>query len=151
MALLLARVLVPLLSAQTRDQTQLLIAPAKADFGAQPLDFTSQPVDVTIKNPSGHPISLEEIISSGLDFSIQNGCTQQLAPGAECSVKVRFKPAITGSRTGILEIVAGGAANPCFVPLSGTGVSSEGPEGTGAASSRSSLNRHEDISPKEKR
>lgn len=139
------------LSGQTSNQAQLLIAPTKADFGNQEIDSTSQPVEIVIKNRTGHPIFLEEVIASGIDFSVQNGCAEQLPPGSECKIPVRFKPAITGPRTGILEIVADGAAKPYFVPLSGTGVASVGPEGSRAGGSLPPFDGHENLASKEKR
>jgi archaellum component FlaF (FlaF/FlaG flagellin family) len=109
-------------SAQTQStQAQLIIAPNKLDFGRQPLNSQSQPVTITITNRGSTPITLEEILSSGIDFPSQNGCGKELAPGASCSIQISFRPAITGERTGILQITASDSPNSHFVPLSGTG------------------------------
>lgn len=107
--------------AQAPVPAQLVIAPDKIDFGRQPMNSQSQPAAVTITNRSSTPITLEEILSSGIDFPSQNGCGKQLASGDSCSIQISFKPAITGDRTGILQITASDSPNSHFVPLSGTG------------------------------
>lgn len=152
MALLLAAASVPLLPAQaSQGGNQLLIAPIRADFGSQQIDSASQPVSIIIKNTTPRAISLVEIIASGIDFSVQNSCEQQLPPNAECTLQVRFRPAVTGTRSGILEIVTSSSSAPYFVPLSGTGVSSVSPEGSGTGGSLSPFDGHENLAPKEKR
>jgi hypothetical protein len=99
----------------------LMIAPSRIDFGPQPMNSESRPVTITISNRASTPVTLEEILSSGIDFSSQNNCGKQLAPGTGCSIQISFKPAIAGDRTGILQITASDSASSHFIPLSGTG------------------------------
>jgi hypothetical protein len=96
----------------------------KIDFGAQAINSQSAPIAIaiTISNHAGVPVTLEEILSSGIDFSTQNNCAQQLAPRAECSIQISFKPAILGDRTGILQITASDSASSHFIPLTGKGI-----------------------------
>jgi len=100
----------------------LAIAPMQIDFGSQAINSPSAPVTVTISNRSTVPITFEEILSSGIDFTAQNNCGKQLAPGAECSQRISFKPAIPGDRTGILQITASDSTSSHFIPLSGKGI-----------------------------
>ena len=99
----------------------LIIVPTKIDFGPQPMNSESRPVTITITNRASTPVTLEEILSSGIDFSLQNNCGKQLAPGTGCSVQISFTPAIAGDRTGILQITASDSASSHFIPLSGIG------------------------------
>jgi P pilus assembly chaperone PapD len=100
----------------------LIIAPTRIDFGAQEINSQSAPIAVTISNHASVPVTLEEILPSGIDFTTQNNCGQQLAPGAECSIQMSFKPAIPGDRTGILQITASDSASSHFIPLAGKGI-----------------------------
>jgi hypothetical protein len=108
--------------AQTQAATGLIIAPTKIDFGSQTINSQSAPVAITISNHASVPVALEEILSSGIDFSTQNNCGQQLSPGAECSIQISFKPAIPGDRTGIVQITASDSASSHFIPLAGKGI-----------------------------
>jgi Abnormal spindle-like microcephaly-assoc'd, ASPM-SPD-2-Hydin len=107
--------------AQTQGTAGLVIAPTRIDFGSQAISSQSALIAITISNRASVPVTLEEILASGIDFSAQNNCGKQLAPGAECSIQISFKPAIPGDRTGILQITASDSANSHFVPLTGKG------------------------------
>ena len=100
----------------------LVIAPTMIDFGSQAINSQSAPIAITISNHASLPVTLEEILASGIDFSAQNNCGKQLAPGAECSIQVSFRPAIPGDRTGILQLTASDSASSHFIPLSGKGI-----------------------------
>jgi hypothetical protein len=99
----------------------LRITPNKVDFGVQAVNSETQAATVTLSNDTGQSIQLSEIIASGIDFPASNDCKTELAPGARCSIQVRFKPLIQGDRTGIIEIVASDSEKPHFVPLTGKG------------------------------
>jgi hypothetical protein len=99
----------------------LVIAPARIDFGSQAINSQSAPTAITVSNHASVPVTLEEVLSSGIDFLAQNNCAHQLAPEAECSIQISFKPAIPGDRTGILQITASDSASSHFIPLSGIG------------------------------
>ena len=101
---------------------ELLISPSRIDFGSQAINSQSTPVTITISNQLSFPVILEEILSSGIDFAAQNNCGKELAPGAECSIKISFKPVIPGDRTGILQITASDSASSHFIPLTGRGI-----------------------------
>jgi hypothetical protein len=62
-----------------------------------------------------------QTISSGIDFSATNNCVEELAPGADCAIKVVFQPAISGERRGTLQVSSSGNSVPQFVSLSGNG------------------------------
>lgn len=60
---------------------------------------------------------------TGADFSfVSTNCTSSLAPGASCTVSVKFQPTVRGARSGNLSVtVAGGLLT---TTLSGTGLGS---------------------------
>lgn len=150
-AVLFLAICVPPVLAQDKATPGLSITPEKVTFPQQAVETTSQPLAITITNASSSPVTFEEIVPSGIDFLAQNNCQEQLAAAAECTIQVQFKPAESGDRTGILEIVATDSANPHLVPLTGVGAESVSPEGASTAGSLPSLNGNENLSPEEKR
>lgn len=99
----------------------LIISPKNVEFGKQSVASESAPVQITLRNPSNSAIHLDQIIPSGIDFESSNNCSDELPAGAECTVQVRFKPAISGDRMGAIAIAASDSGSPHFVPLAGTG------------------------------
>lgn len=99
----------------------LEISPPKVAFEKRLVASESAPVEITVRNASNSPIHFNQIISSGIDFESRNNCGQELGAGAECTVQVTFKPAISGERMGAIEIAASDSGSPHYVPLSGTG------------------------------
>ncbi len=96
-------------------------------FGNQILGTTSQPQAVTISNTGSALLTIQGISIAGLngsDFSGWNGCdsTPNLAPGANCQVKVTFTAMATGTRSASLSFSDNAAGSPQTVSLTGTGV-----------------------------
>ncbi len=113
----------PLVSPHSTAQataTGLEISPVNVDFGESTIDSNGPARTVTISNPTTAPITLNQILTSGIDFSQKNNCGQTLAPGTQCAVQVSFSPAISGPRIGNLQITGSDGA-PHFVALNGTG------------------------------
>ena len=105
-------------------QTQLdalIISPPNIEFGKQSVASRSAPVSITVRNPSNSTLRFNQIIPSGIDFESRNSCGNELAAGAECTVQVTFKPAISGQRMGAIVIAASDSGSPHYVPLAGTG------------------------------
>lgn len=100
--------------------TQLQISPPSLEFGEDAIQSDAAAQTVTVRNPTSSPIAIEEIIASGIDFTLKSDCGQKLAPGAQCTIQVFFSPAISGPRTGNLEIM-GSDGSPHFVGLNGSG------------------------------
>jgi hypothetical protein len=97
------------------------VFPRSIDFGEQPVGSESLPQTITVSNPTRQTIALEQIITSGIDFSEKSDCPNALAPGTQCSIQVTFKPAIIGARIGNLDIMGSDPSSPHFVALNGTG------------------------------
>jgi hypothetical protein len=99
----------------------LVVSPASLDFGAHSLDSESGPQTITISNPGGAVVRLEDLLLSGMDFSQKTDCGKSLAPGASCSMQVSFKPVTPGPRVGNVDITGLDSGSPHFVALIGTG------------------------------
>ena len=99
----------------------LTIAPTKLDFGARPVGSPSDAQTITLTNGGASPLAMDEILTSGFDFSQTNSCGANLDPGTSCTVQVIFKPATTGPRLGTLTVLATGSGGPHLVPISGVG------------------------------
>ena len=82
---------------------------------------TSPPKTATLTNTGTGEVSIERIIASGIDFDQTNNCGTSLAAGAQCTILVTFKPAITGPRLGNLTVVVSAAPKPYMIALNGTG------------------------------
>jgi HYDIN/CFA65/VesB-like, Ig-like domain len=103
-------------------QTVLSVTPDKLDFGSVPVDTRTQPQTVTLTNQGHTPVSIASILVSGIDFAQTNTCGDTLAPGAQCSIKVTFQPAITGPRLGTAIIsTSDDPASPHLLILNGVG------------------------------
>ena len=101
--------------------TGLSLSAATIDFGESPVGSQSPPQVLTLTNPTQSKVLMEQIITSGIDFSQQNDCGQALAPGAKCTIQVFFKPAIAGARTGNLDVMGTDGTSPHFISLLGAG------------------------------
>jgi len=99
----------------------LAISPANLDFGDRAVGSEGQSATITVSNPTNATIKLQDVLLSGIDFSEKNDCGQSLAPGASCTVQVVFRPAISGPRTGNLNIAGSDSGSPHFVAVIGTG------------------------------
>ena len=99
----------------------LLVSPSNVAFGKQSVASQSAPLEITVRNASNSAIHFTQIIASGIDFESRNNCGNDLPAGAQCTVQVSFKPAISGDRMGAIEIAASDSGSPHYVPLQGTG------------------------------
>ena len=99
----------------------LQISAATIDFGETAIDSESPPRALTLTNAMKSNVTMEQIITSGIDFSQKNDCGPTLAPGAQCTIQLFFKPAIPGPRIGNLDVTGSDPASPHFIALNGIG------------------------------
>jgi Transmembrane protein 131-like N-terminal len=100
----------------------LHLSPAKIDFGEAAVGSENPPRTITLSNATKSSITMEQIITSGIDFSQKNDCGQTLAPGVQCTIQVFFKPATSGARIGNLDVMGSDPASPHFIALNGIGI-----------------------------
>jgi hypothetical protein len=103
------------------EKSSITISPEKLDFAAQEVGASSEAQVITLANSGTSPLRITDILVSGIDFSKTNNCNGAIAQGAECTVQVRFKPAIAGPRLGALRISSSAHGGVRTVPLSGVG------------------------------
>ncbi len=84
------------------------------------VETTSEPEIVTLSNTGGAPLSISSIVTTG-DFRHTTTCGNTVAPGAHCTISIRFSPKAVGTRTGETRIVSNAVTSPDLIKLSGTG------------------------------
>jgi len=101
---------------------ELVVAPASLSFNAVPVNETSAPKQVTLKNAGNAPLLISSLAVQG-DFSQTNNCGGQLLAGQQCIVQVKFSPQEVGPLSGSLNITT--HLGLTSVPLSGAGEPTE--------------------------
>jgi hypothetical protein len=95
------------------------LSPLSLTFGTQVLGTSSAAKKVTLKNTGTTSLSINSVTTSP-DFTIAaTTCGSSLAPQANCTSSVAFKPAGVGTRLGTLTIDDNASGSPHTVSLSG--------------------------------
>ena len=92
-------------------------------FGNDPVGVAAGPDVLTVTNSGNASLALTSVGISGTnsgDFAQTNTCGSSLAAGAQCAVRVTFKPTASGKRSADLNLVDNAAGSPQTVTLSGT-------------------------------
>jgi hypothetical protein len=103
------------------------IFPNALNFGTEKVGVKSNPLTVTIGNPSGTPISINKpkvIGANAADFAETTTCPlapSTLVGGASCSVTVTFTPKATGARSAAISLKDNVPGSSQLIPLGGTG------------------------------
>jgi hypothetical protein len=104
------------------------MAPVSADFGSEPVNFTSASQKFLWTNNSTFSLLVSSVTVSG-DFLITGNTCTAVGAGATCEIDVAFKPTTIGPRTGLLTVAT--TSSTLTAPLTGTGV----PDVTGSPTS----------------
>jgi hypothetical protein len=98
------------------------IVPAQVNFPMTGVGAASNPVTLTIMNPSdgAELTNLNLSVSSGFNL-VSNTCGLSLAPGATCTSGVLFAPPTSGSRNGTFTVSSDALATSVTASLSGMG------------------------------
>ena len=118
-------------SPQVVTVTGVGVAAPDAELSAKALAFglhktgTTSTKTMTLNNQGKGPLTISNVSITGAnakDFSQSNNCGSSLAPRKACTLTVTFKPAATGSRTGVLSIYDNDVdlPSPQVVTLTGT-------------------------------
>jgi hypothetical protein len=103
----------------------LALAPSMADLGAVSVGSSGVPMPFTVTNPGGSPSGPLISTLTGTDaaqFVLMPGtCGVALAPGANCSLTVSFRPTVAGPRSATL-VVSGMPGGSVSAALIGAGV-----------------------------
>ena len=96
-------------------------------FGNQVVGTTSAGQVAELENSGGATLNISAISITGVnaaDFSKTTTCGSTLAPGANCTITVRFTPSALGTRSATLAVSDDAPLSPQTVDLNGTGVNS---------------------------
>lgn len=125
------------------------LAPSAYDFGSRVAGGKSPAHTFAVRNEGGAPVALDSVAIVGADldqFALAGEeCSgAELAPGAECLLRVRFAPDSAGAKTATLRVR--GDAGTYTAALAGTGLDDAGPPaaagpGTPAAAQTPDLSR----------
>jgi hypothetical protein len=115
------------LALRLADPAPIAFDHAGLDAGGVPLGLLGAPLLATLTNASGAPLDVGASRMAGADagdFPIGgDGCAgETLAPGAACTVAVRFAPSALGARAAVLRAQVRGFAIAPEVALRGEGV-----------------------------
>jgi hypothetical protein len=104
--------------------TVVRFSPTSLNFGNQASGTSSLPLNITMTNVGGTPVSVAKIGITGLQagsFSQTNNCGTSLAGGGSCTIKVTFTPQIKGVLKANVSVSDNGGGSPQVVGLTGTG------------------------------
>jgi hypothetical protein len=94
--------------------------PANLSFGVQNVGTTSPAQQIVLSNEQSVSLTISGIAVTG-DYLQNNNCGTSLAPNANCTINVSFKPTATGTRTGTLTVTDNGPGSPRVATLMGLG------------------------------
>ncbi|HEY4357578.1 MAG TPA: choice-of-anchor D domain-containing protein [Acidobacteriaceae bacterium] len=105
----------------TNEGGQATLSPLKADFGTEPLGFSTAPQTFTWTNNLTFQTTVDTVTPTG-DFQVlADGCTNKTVKGgASCTFQVVFIPTALGSRAGTVSV--GSGALTLTANLTGTGI-----------------------------
>jgi archaellum component FlaF (FlaF/FlaG flagellin family) len=104
--------------------TVVTLSPPSLTFASQTVGTRSAPQSIQLTNNGQTAVHVGAIGLVGNDpgdFKETNNCVGTIAPGANCTISITFKPFKKGSRTASVDITDDGGASPQFAGLSGTG------------------------------
>lgn len=101
------------------------VSPTRLGFGSVPVNTTSGLLNATLTNKGATAFSVSSIGLTGTNakyYAQTNNCPVNLTAGASCTIGVRFKPTVTGSKSATLSIATSATSTPLRVTLSATGL-----------------------------
>lgn len=105
------------------DEAVSSLTPLTLSFGSVQTGQQSAAKTVTLKNTGGAAMAITGISASG-QFSQTNDCGSSLAPGASCTISVKFAPTTSGAKTGAVTVATDATSGDTSVSLSGTATAS---------------------------
>ncbi|HEV2177808.1 MAG TPA: choice-of-anchor D domain-containing protein [Terriglobia bacterium] len=101
-------------------QGAVTFSPTSLTFPTQVIFTTSPAKTVTLTNSGNGTLSITSITITG-NFSQTNTCGTSVAPGASCTISVKFAPKSKGTLTGTVSVTDNAPGSPQTVSLKGTG------------------------------
>jgi len=97
-------------------------------FGEQTVGTTSSAETVVLANKGSAPLvigSMTVAEATGRDFVQTNTCGSSLAPGASCTIEIRFTPRAMGTRTAVINVLSNHQSGNLQLKVQGTGIGRE--------------------------
>ena len=108
--------------------TSASLTPSSLTFGSQQVGTTSAAQTLTLTNTGQYSMTCCSILFRATslnpgDYAESNNCPQSgtLAPGASCTISVKFTPTASGTRTATVEVDDSAGTSPQTADLTGTG------------------------------
>jgi len=112
---------IPLLTATSPAAPAMALNPTGLSFPSQAISTASSAQSITVTNTGNASLTITQVVTSG-DFNETDNCIgSAIAAGAACTVQVKFLPAQTGARTGVLTVYGNVAGGQATAVLTGTG------------------------------
>jgi len=105
-----------------------ILSPTSLTFATQAIGTASAAKTVTLTNTGTASLTINAIGITGInsgDYVQSHTCGSSLAVGANCMIRVSFKPRASGTRTAALIVNDNATGSPQKVTLSGTGTSAK--------------------------
>jgi hypothetical protein len=103
----------------------IALSPTSLDFGTVAVGVTSSSKSVTVSNVGTTVVTFTGFVLAGSaagDYLFTgNTCGATIAPGANCSVSIAFKPTLAKKRNAKLNVKNNGGGSPSTATLTGTG------------------------------
>ena len=100
------------------------LSTAAVIFGEQAVGSSSQGEMVVLANAGDRPLAVGSITVTGAsrrDFAQSNTCGSSLAPGASCTIAIRFTPSAAGTRTAVITVPSNSQPGSLQLKVQGTG------------------------------
>jgi len=101
------------------------LSPAALNFGTVSVGVTSASQTISVRNVGPASVTFTGFALAGTapgDYLITaNTCGATIAPAANCTIRVAFKPTKTGVRNAKLNVKNNGGASPALATLTGAG------------------------------
>jgi regulation of enolase protein 1 (concanavalin A-like superfamily) len=112
---------------ETPETPALTFSPSSRTFPSVYVGSTTSASAVNVVNSGTAPLVIQSVRFAGAHpadwVMTSDGCTgKSVAPAAQCSVAVAFRPTATGRRTGSLSVASNAAGSPHVATLSGDGL-----------------------------
>jgi Beta-propeller repeat/Abnormal spindle-like microcephaly-assoc'd, ASPM-SPD-2-Hydin len=101
-------------------QPAVTLTPTSLTYPDQTVFTTSKAQIVTLSNTGAATLTISSVAVTG-QFSQTNTCGTTVAPGANCTISVTFKPKNRGTLTGTVAVTDNAPGSPQTVAFTGTG------------------------------
>jgi urease beta subunit len=104
--------------------TTVSLSSTSVDFGTEQVNVPTAAQLVTLTNTGTQPLTIQSFRITGpqaTSFEYSDNCTLNVAPGAFCTIRLRFDPVATGPAGATMSITDNAAGSAQTIGLSGTG------------------------------